>query len=89
MPVGAFGGRGDIMGVIEKLPERASATPGTALEHSTIPGGATRVAHLGTYNGNPLSMAAGVAVLTRILTRDAYPKLQAMGDRLNRRQPGR
>ncbi len=55
---------------------------GTALEHSTIPGGATRVAHLGTFNGNPLSMAAGVAVLTRILTRDVYPRLQAMGDRL-------
>ena len=27
-------------------------------------------------------MAAGVTVLTRILTRDVYPKLQAMGDRL-------
>jgi glutamate-1-semialdehyde 2,1-aminomutase len=27
-------------------------------------------------------MAAGVAVLTRILTRDVYPKLVAMGDRL-------
>ena len=81
VPVGAFGGRADIMGVIEKLPDRVGES-GTALEHSTIPGGATRVAHLGTYNGNPLSMAAGVAVLTQILTRDAYPKLQAMGDRL-------
>jgi glutamate-1-semialdehyde 2,1-aminomutase len=50
--------------------------------HSTIPGGATRVAHLGTFNGNPLSMAAGVAVLTRILTRDAYPRLHALGSRL-------
>ena len=82
VPIGAFGGRADIMGVIEKLPELTEGDAGTALEHSTIPGGATRVAHLGTFNGNPLSMAAGVAVLTRILTRDVYPGLQAMGDRL-------
>jgi glutamate-1-semialdehyde 2,1-aminomutase len=81
VPIGAFGGRGDVMGVIEKLPDRAS-DPTTGLAHTTIPGGATRVAHLGTFNGNPLSMAAGVAVLTRILTRDAYPRLQEMGDRL-------
>jgi glutamate-1-semialdehyde 2,1-aminomutase len=81
VPIGAFGGRAEVMGVIEKLPDR-SGEAGTALTHSTIPGGATRVAHLGTFNGNPLSMAAGVAVLTRILTRDAYPRLQQMGDRL-------
>jgi glutamate-1-semialdehyde 2,1-aminomutase len=81
VPIGAFGGRGDVMGVIEKLPDRTGES-GTALAHTTIPGGATRVAHLGTFNGNPLSMAAGVATLTRILTRDVYPKLQAMGDRL-------
>ncbi len=81
VPVGAFGGRAEVMGVIERVPDR-SADPTTGLAHSTIPGGATRVAHLGTYNGNPLSMAAGVAVLTRILTRDVYPRLQAMGDRL-------
>jgi len=84
VPVGAFGGRAEIMGVIEKLPELTEGDAGTALEHSTIPGGATRVAHLGTYNGNPLAMAAGMAVLTQILTRDVYPKLQAMGDRLTR-----
>jgi glutamate-1-semialdehyde 2,1-aminomutase len=81
VPIGAFGGRGDIMGVIERVPDRA-ADPTTVLAHTTIPGGATRVAHLGTFNGNPLSMAAGVAVLTRILTRDVYPRLKAMGDRL-------
>ncbi|HEY7024130.1 MAG TPA: aspartate aminotransferase family protein [Candidatus Limnocylindrales bacterium] len=82
VPVGAFGGRGEIMGVIEKLPELNEGNAGTALAHSTIPGGATRVAHLGTYNGNPLAMAAGVTVLTRILTRDVYPKLQEMGNKL-------
>jgi glutamate-1-semialdehyde 2,1-aminomutase len=81
VPIGAFGGRGDVMGVIERLPETAAA-PGTGLAVSTIPGGATRVAHLGTFNGNPLSMAAGVAVLTRILTPDVYPRLHAIGERL-------
>ena len=80
VPVGAFGGRGEVMGVIEKLPELNEGNAGTALAHSTIPGGATRVAHLGTYNGNPLAMAAGVTVLTKILTRDVYPKLKDMGD---------
>ena len=81
MPIGAFGGRAEVMGVIERIPDRA-ADPTTGLAHSTIPGGATRVAHLGTFNGNPLSMSAGVTVLTRILTRDVYPRLTAMGDRL-------
>ena len=81
VPIGAFGGRDEVMRVIERLPE-PSVTAGTALQHTTIPGGATRVAHLGTFNGNPLSMAAGVAVLTRILTRDVYPELHTMGDRL-------
>jgi glutamate-1-semialdehyde 2,1-aminomutase len=81
VPIGAFGGRGEVMSVIERLPDR-STDPTTGLAHTTIPGGATRVAHLGTFNGNPLSMAAGVAVLTRILTRDAYPRLHALADRL-------
>jgi len=80
VPIGAFAGRGEVMNVIEKLPESTGA--GTGLQQTTIPGGATRVAHLGTFNGNPLSMAAGVAVLTRILTRDVYPGLHAQADRL-------
>ena len=87
VPIGAFGGRREVMGVIEKLPDSrfggmGGSVAGTALEHTTIPGGATRVAHLGTFNGNPLSMAAGVATLTRILTRDVYPRLHALADRL-------
>ncbi len=80
VPIGAFAGRGEVMSVIERLPEATG--PGTALTQTTIPGGATRVAHLGTFNGNPLSMAAGVAVLTRILTRDVYPGLHALAARL-------
>jgi glutamate-1-semialdehyde 2,1-aminomutase len=40
------------------------------------------VAALGTFNGNPLSMAAGMATLTEILTDDAYEYLGKLGTRL-------
>ena len=40
------------------------------------------VAALGTFNGNPLSMAAGLAALTEVLTPDAYEKLATLGTRL-------
>jgi glutamate-1-semialdehyde 2,1-aminomutase len=80
VPIGAFTGRGDVMRSIEKVPERG--TEGETVEHSTLAGGSTRVAHLGTFNGNPLSMAAGLVTLKQILTRDAYPRLHAMADRL-------
>jgi glutamate-1-semialdehyde 2,1-aminomutase len=80
IPIGAFVGRGEVMSAIEKVPERNA--PGVGIEHSTLAGGATRVAHLGTFNGNPLSMAAGLVTLTKILTRDAYPRLHALADRL-------
>jgi glutamate-1-semialdehyde 2,1-aminomutase len=79
VPIGAFAGRGEVMRVIEQLPEDG---PASAVEHSTLAGGGTRVAHLGTFNGNPLSMTAGLVTLTRILIRDAYPRLHAMADRL-------
>jgi glutamate-1-semialdehyde 2,1-aminomutase len=79
VPIGAFAGRREVMQVIEQVPQDG---PGVGIEHSTLAGGATRVAHLGTFNGNPLSMTAGVATLTEILTRDAYPGLHAMADRL-------
>ena len=79
VPIGAFAGRGEVMRVIEEVPEDA---PGAGIEHSTLAGGSTRVAHLGTFNGNPLSMTAGVVTLTQILTPDAYPRLHSMADRL-------
>ena len=87
IPIGAFGGRREVMAVIETLEGSQhvagmGGAVGTGIERSTIPGGATRVAHLGTFNGNPLSMAAGVVTLTQILTKDAYPRLHAMADRL-------
>ena len=79
VPIGAFAGRAEVMRVIEEVPEDG---PGVGIEHSTLAGGATRVAHLGTFNGNPLSMTAGVVTLTQILTRDVYPRLHSMADRL-------
>jgi glutamate-1-semialdehyde 2,1-aminomutase len=80
IPIGAFGGRGDVMGAIEQVPTRE--TGGVGIEHSTLTGGANRVAHLGTFNGNPLSMLAGVVTLTQILTRDVYPQLHQLAARL-------
>jgi glutamate-1-semialdehyde 2,1-aminomutase len=58
-PIGAFGGRADVMDEIMN-----------------------GVAALGTFNGNPLSMAAGLATLTEVLTDDAYRKLADLGTRL-------
>lgn len=58
-PLGAFGGRADIMDEINK-----------------------GAAHQGTYNGNPLSVAAGLATLTQVLTADAYAKFDTLGARL-------
>jgi glutamate-1-semialdehyde 2,1-aminomutase len=63
LPVGAFGGRRDIMGAYDPR------------------GGEARITHGGTFNANPLTMAAGVAALTA-LTPEAYDRLDALGDRL-------
>jgi glutamate-1-semialdehyde 2,1-aminomutase len=85
IPIGAFGGRREVMASIETLegtPAFSADATGTGIERSTIPGGATRVAHLGTFNGNPLSMTAGLVTLTQVLTRDVYPRLHSMADRL-------
>jgi glutamate-1-semialdehyde 2,1-aminomutase len=85
IPIGAFGGRREVMASIETLegtPAFSADATGVGIDRSTIPGGATRVAHLGTFNGNPLSMTAGLTTLTKILTRDAYPALHALADRL-------
>jgi glutamate-1-semialdehyde 2,1-aminomutase len=70
LPVAALAGREDVMRAIE-----GGAT-------ATTLGTADYVAHQGTYNGNPLVMAATVATLTRVLTPDVYPELERRGDRL-------
>ena len=63
LPVGAFGGRADIMNYYDPRQGRA------------------RISHGGTFNANPLTMAAGEATLTE-LTPAAYARLDGLGDRL-------
>jgi len=63
LPVGAFGGRRDIMDFYD--PRK----------------GGPRISQGGTFNANPVTMAAGVATLN-VLTPDAYARLDALGDRL-------
>jgi glutamate-1-semialdehyde 2,1-aminomutase len=58
-PIGAFGGRADVMELIGK-----------------------GVAQQGTYNGNPLVVAAALATLTEVLTPDAYEHFERIGARL-------
>jgi len=58
-PAAAFGGKAEVMDVIE---------------HGA--------AQQGTFNGNPLVAAAGLAALTEVLTPDAYEYLGALGTRL-------
>ena len=62
LPVAAFGGRADVMGLLD--PRRDGS-----------------VAQGGTYNGNPLGMAAGVAAMTE-LTPDVYDDLNRKGARV-------
>jgi glutamate-1-semialdehyde 2,1-aminomutase len=62
LPVGAFGGRSEIMDVFDH-------TKGKAF-----------VLHGGTYNANPLSMAAGAAAL-RVWTPGEVERLNGLGER--------
>lgn len=64
LPVGAFGGREDIMSMWD---------PGAE--------GGPRVAHAGTFNGNPMTAAAGIATL-RELSVDVYEELEEKGEYL-------
>lgn len=63
LPVGAFGGRADVMTFYD--PRQ----------------GAARISQGGTFNANPVTMAAGLATLN-LLTPEAYAHLDALGDRL-------
>ncbi|MBI4573719.1 MAG: aspartate aminotransferase family protein [candidate division NC10 bacterium] len=65
-PVGAFGGRRDIMALFDSSSGRA------------------RIPHAGTFNGNPITMAAGMATLEQ-LTESAFAWLNGTGDRLRLR----
>jgi glutamate-1-semialdehyde 2,1-aminomutase len=63
LPVGAFGGRRDVMAFYD--PRK----------------GGPRISQGGTFNANPVTMAAGVATLNA-LTPETYARLDALGDRL-------
>jgi glutamate-1-semialdehyde 2,1-aminomutase len=63
LPVGAFGGRAEIMAAYD--PRKGGA----------------RIGHGGTFNANPMTMAAGVATMNAV-TPEAYSRLDALGDRL-------
>ncbi len=65
-PVAAFGGRQDIMALLDPR------------------SGAPAIPHPGTYNGNPIGMAAGIATL-KLLTPKAYEHLNGLGDLLRKR----
>jgi glutamate-1-semialdehyde 2,1-aminomutase len=62
LPVAAFGGRADVMELLD--PRREPS-----------------LAQGGTYNGNPLGMAAGLATMTE-LTPDVYVELNRKGARV-------
>ena len=62
LPVAAFGGRADVMELLD--PRRVPS-----------------LAQGGTYNGNPLGMAAGLATMTE-LTPDVYEELNRKGARV-------
>jgi glutamate-1-semialdehyde 2,1-aminomutase len=40
--------------------------------------------HFGTYNGNPISIAASLACLTKVMTDDAYKRIDKLGARLKK-----
>ena len=61
-PVGAFGGRADIMELFD--PTRPDPIP-----------------HAGTFNANPVTMAAGEVVMNH-LTPDVYDRMNALGGQL-------
>jgi glutamate-1-semialdehyde 2,1-aminomutase len=62
LPVAAFGGRADVMEMLDPRRE-------------------VSLAQGGTYNGNPLGMAAGLAAMTE-LTPDVYAELNRKGERV-------
>jgi glutamate-1-semialdehyde 2,1-aminomutase len=60
MPIGAFGGRKEVM---------------ARINHQ-------EVLHLGTFNGNPMSMRAGLVTLTQVLTPEAHAHANGLSQQL-------
>ncbi len=65
LPVGALGGRADVMALFDPRLEG-------------------RIGHGGTFNANPLTMAAGLATLDE-MTPARYERLEALGGELRRK----
>jgi glutamate-1-semialdehyde 2,1-aminomutase len=84
----AYGGTTERYGVRPHLAAYAKAVGGGATIGAF--GGEARLmeqvgkgaAQQGTFNGNPLSVAAGLAALTQVLTKDAYDQLGKLGTML-------
>jgi glutamate-1-semialdehyde 2,1-aminomutase len=84
----AYGGTAERYGVRPHLAAFAKAVGGGATTGAF--GGEARfmewvtkgAAQQGTFNGNPLSVAAGLAALTEVLTKDAYDHLGKLGTML-------
>jgi glutamate-1-semialdehyde 2,1-aminomutase len=84
----AYGGTTERYGVRPHLAAYAKAVGGGATIGAF--GGEARFMELvtkgaaqqGTFNGNPLSVAAGLAALTEVLTKDAYDHLSKLGTML-------
>jgi glutamate-1-semialdehyde 2,1-aminomutase len=66
LPLGAFGGREDIMALFDPS------------------GGPPAIPHPGSYNANPVSLAAGLATM-ELLTPEAIERLNTMGDQVRQR----
>jgi glutamate-1-semialdehyde 2,1-aminomutase len=81
----AYGGAGERFGVRPHLAAFAKAIGGGATigafggDASMMEYVSKGVAQQGTFNGNPLSAAAGLTALTKVLTKDAYDQLGKLG----------
>jgi glutamate-1-semialdehyde 2,1-aminomutase len=69
IPIAAFGGRREIMGQV--------VTP-TGLASDQF----TKIFHSGTFTGNPVAMAAGLATLEELEKGDLYAFINELGDAL-------
>lgn len=69
LPAGAFGGRADVMDMIDQL-KRSKAS--------------TRSFHGGTYSGNPLVARAGYTLLRELQDGAVQRRLDGLGDRMRR-----
>jgi glutamate-1-semialdehyde 2,1-aminomutase len=84
----AYGGTTERYGVRPHMAAYAKAVGGGATIGAF--GGEARfmewvtkgAAQQGTFNGNPLSVAAGLAALTQVLTKDSYDHLSKLGTML-------